>query len=454
MNKTKPKLLVLSHISELAGGAEMSMLEVMDIWARDHGVQPEFIIRKPVGSLGPALEKRGWRYHALPYTFWSEGTPPQAAEQKHKAASQNTQAVLEIEKIIQAAKPDVVLTNSVVCPWAALAAYYQRVPHVWFIREYGDLDHGRVFELGREQTFQDVDLLSQLVITNSETLATHVSQYVPADKVTTLYHPFDTDAMQAAAAQSVPTPFKSKDSLKLVIIGGIAESKGHQEVIQAVGELNQKGYDTEFCVIGRGDPAFINTLHELMKKYKIADKVHFAGFQKNPLALAAHADVGIMSSRMEAFGRVTFEYMVLGKPVVGVGAGGTPEMVKDGSNGYLYKYRDTASLVAALMHYAKDRSLVAKHGQNSITHAKSMMNGKHTVASLYKKVEKVMGMNRNELPRPFHFSHAWLSYPQVADEYIKNLGAVSAKKLLARQAKARVRHVGSNLKAKYRRMKG
>jgi len=454
MIKSKPKILVLSHISELAGGAEMSLLEVMDIWVREHGVQPEFIIRKPIGSLAPALDKRGWKYHALPYTFWSEGQLPETPEQKHKAASQNTQAVLEIEKIIQASQPDMVLTNSIVCPWAALAAYYQQVPHTWFIREFGDLDHGRVFEIGQEQTFQDVDLLSQLVITNSEALAKHASQYMPADKVTTLYHPFDVDAMRAKAAQSVPSPFKSKDSLKLVIIGGIAETKGHQEVIQAVGELNKKGYDTEFCVIGRGDPAFIDMLHGLMKKYKIEDKVHFAGFQKNPLALAAHADVGVMSSRMEAFGRVTFEYMALGKPVVGVGSGGTLEMVKDGSNGYLYKYRDTDSLLAGLMHYAKDPSLVAKHGQNSIAHATAMMSGKHTIDALYKRAEKVMSTDRATLPRPLHFSHTWLTYPQVADAYIRDLGAVSAKKLVTRQAKARVRYYGSNLKAQYRKLKG
>lgn len=153
----KIKILVLSHISELLGGAERSMVDVFDYWAARYNIEPEFIVREPVKSLGPALDKRGWKYHALNYTFWSDGRPPVHPQQILHNAAQNARAVQAIEEIIAKSKPDVVMTNSIVCPWAALAAQNARVPHVWFAREYGDLDHGRVFEIGREKTWQDID---------------------------------------------------------------------------------------------------------------------------------------------------------------------------------------------------------------------------------------------------------------------------------------------------------
>ncbi len=98
------------------------------------------------------------------------------------------------------------------------------------------------------------------------------------------------------------------------------------------------GHNLELCVIGKsaevdGD----NSLLDTIKKYDIEDKVHLLGQQSNPLSILKHADVGVMASQQEAFGRVTFEYMFSGKAVVGANSGATPEMIEEGVNGYLYE---------------------------------------------------------------------------------------------------------------------
>src|SRR5680860_180215 len=186
----KIKILVLSHISDLKGGAEMSMLDTFDYWSEHYNIEPEFIMRQPARALADALNDRGWKYYALNYTFWSDAVPPVKSYDIFRSALNNSKAIFDIEEIIKTSKPDLVMTNSIVAPWAAVAASFQKVPHAWFVREYGDLDHGRVFEIGRESTFEDVSTLSDLVITNSITLANHVKQYVDDKKVTTLYTPF------------------------------------------------------------------------------------------------------------------------------------------------------------------------------------------------------------------------------------------------------------------------
>jgi glycosyltransferase involved in cell wall biosynthesis len=53
------------------------------------------------------------------------------------------------------------------------------------------------------------------------------------------------------------------------------------------------------------------------------------------------ADVVLMCSRWEAFGRATVEAMLAGKPVIGTAnSGGTAELIQDGITGLLYKAGD------------------------------------------------------------------------------------------------------------------
>src|SRR3990167_160653 len=181
------KVLVLSHTSDLLGGAERSMLDVFDNWVAKYNIKPEFILREPLGMLVGEMKKRGWKYYPVKYTFWSWPNLPTKREDIFIHSVQNSQAVEEIEAIIGRTKPDLVITNTVISPWAAIAAHFKQVPHVWFVREYGDLDHDRSFEIDHDQVFTDIGNLSNLVVANSETMARHIEQYVDKRKVTTLY---------------------------------------------------------------------------------------------------------------------------------------------------------------------------------------------------------------------------------------------------------------------------
>ena len=50
------------------------------------------------------------------------------------------------------------------------------------------------------------------------------------------------------------------------------------------------------------------------------------------------ADVILVCSQWEAFGRITVEAMLTGKAVIASANGGTTELIKDGENGLLYTY--------------------------------------------------------------------------------------------------------------------
>jgi len=437
----KLKILVLSHISDLVGGAEMSLLDTFDFWDKNYNIEPVFILRQPVKALASAITERGWNYYDLKYTFWSDAIPPQKAQDVFHDAVDNMRAIESIEEIIKNEDPDLVMTNSVVCPWAAIASLYQRKPHVWFIREYGDLDHGRVFEIGREQTFADVDITSDLVVTNSLTLADHIKKYVDKKKVTTLYTPFKVDLMRKKMAEVVKSPYSSSKSIKLVMTGTIAESKGQQEAIEAVGIVNQAGFNVEICLIGGNGPAdFMSKLNNLIDKYNIDKKVHFVGHQSNPFAYIKHADIGIMASRKEAFGRVTFEYLAMGRPVIGADAGATPELVKDGYSGYLYKQGDAKSLADAIKKYAKNKKDIKKHGSNAITATKIMMSGDYGAKALFEKVQNIASKGFDKTKKVLNYSKRTMQYVIIADEAIKQTSSMSLKTVLKSKTRRKIKN--------------
>lgn len=437
------KVLILSHSSELSG-AELSMLDLFDYWVGMGEVEPHFIIRRPLRNMSKALRDRNWPYTALYYTNWSNRNPDQfrRAADIYRNALFNTKAVFEIEELITQLKPDIIMTNTIVSPWAAIAAHYQQVPHVWFVREYGDIDHRHIFEVGKENMLKDIGELSSLVVTNSKTLAKHIGQYIAPDKITPLYTPFNLENLKQKSQQKAKNPFKHKDSLRLVITGRVAPSKGQDSAAEAVGQLVKKGHNIELCIIGKpSEPDDANSLNNAINKYEISDRVHLIGHKANPLATVKYADVGLMASRGEAFGRVTFEYMSVGLPVIGANSGATPELVEDGHNGFLYQEGNREELAEKIAEYSNDRQLVEVHGSAASKRAERMMSGGFNADTLFDKVSAIVNDEEKNLRQPLYYSHRWLEYPRVAEKYIKDSGVISLKRLIYHRLRHRAKWV-------------
>jgi glycosyltransferase involved in cell wall biosynthesis len=452
------KILVLSHVSDYVGGAERSILDVIDYWKSQHkDLKVEFILRKPLGSYVNELKKRKYKYHAVDYIYWNDSNLPKDSDKERLfiTSLRNARAIKEIEQIIVKVKPDYVITNSIVAPWAAFAAYYQGIPHVWFVREYGDLDHGRDFEIGAGPTFTDIGNLSELVVSNSKTLAEYVGHYIDSRKIVTLYNPFNLDDLRNRANEIIENPFVSNDSLKLVLTsGGITPSKGHLDSVKAVGTLVRKGYDIELVFVGRDGPKdFMSQLKNEIDSYGIKNRVHFVGYQKNPLAYVKKADVGIMASNKEAFGRVTFEYMAIGTPVVGANSGATPEIVDDKVSGLLYKVGDVNDLAKKIEIYANNKNLIKKHGEEAIKKTQIMMSGKNNPGYLYDQIIKMLDKKLQKTV-VINYTHRWLDYPAIAYDYINSMNEMSISRLIYKKMRQRAKKVYIVIRGLYAKVAG
>ncbi|WFR65939.1 hypothetical protein P9139_12515 [Curtobacterium flaccumfaciens] len=167
------------------GGAERSLLRFVEDWqAIDPSMTPTFITKAPRGKFIEALDERGWSYDALRFRGWALPSPqPAPAAERAAFATVDYAAVNAIIRRYERARPDLVVTNTLVAPWASFAAAVLGIPQAWFVREYGDLDHGLQFQTGRAGVLGDIGLMAGAVVTNSEAMRAHLAQYIPADKL-------------------------------------------------------------------------------------------------------------------------------------------------------------------------------------------------------------------------------------------------------------------------------
>ncbi len=363
------------------GGAERSMIKLVEDWiASDPDFTPFFITKAPHGQFVVALEQRGWKYASFRYRGWAISLKnPNPAELAYYARDDYA-ATAEIVRVMSRRRPDLVVTNTVVAPWGAFAAKALGLPHAWFVREYGDLDHGLHYQHGRDETFEDIGLLSEAVFANSRAIRKHISTWIPESKLHVTYPQLDIPDLPARAAEPpTVTPFPQADpGLKITVVGRLAPSKGQWRAVEALGLLKERGIVASVCFVG----AKMEADHDLKllrraRELGVEDRLAFAGEQSNPFPYVAAADVCITPSDNEAFGRTTLEYLTLGKPVLATRAGGSTELVVPGTNGYLFDGDDVATLADQLMRYAENPELVAEHSRAAAQSAAETQGGEH-----------------------------------------------------------------------------
>lgn len=129
----------------------------------------------------------------------------------------------------------------------------------------------------------------------------------------TIYNGFNIDAIQEKAKEISPIEIE-RDKFYFISIGRLCKQKGQWHLLKAFCEVVEKHPESRLILCGEG--AYSPMLQQMTQQLGIPDKVTFAGFQKNPFAIAAKCDVFVFTSLYEGFGNVMIESMACGLPII------------------------------------------------------------------------------------------------------------------------------------------
>lgn len=435
------RVYFVSHSAapEHLGGAELSLLHLMDSWRRlDPALEPTLVAPSRRAALVAEAERRGYTTFVTPYEGWAlfadPAGRPEAALRTHRDFASTRRLIARMSD----ERPALVVTNTIVAPWGAYAAAALGIPHVWFVREFGLPEHGFRFPVGRDAALADIGMLSTRVIANSEAVRDALAHSIPPEKLAVAYPGIDVAAVRELA-QAAPTvdPFPLPDAaLRLVVVGRLTRAKGQWRVLEALGILRARGIRVAACFVG----AVVESDAEHLLRHRAAalgvgDAITFVGERSNPFPYVAAADVGINPSAHEAFGRTTLEYLLLDRPVIATHAGGSAEIVSP-DVGVLVDPDDLDALTDALATYALDPALRARHG------AAARARGEALAGST--TVEDLIGLLVEASRTPGH------RLPQTVVGWLDVPGLFASTPSVALRRAVSFRHFGRRLRAALR----
>jgi glycosyltransferase involved in cell wall biosynthesis len=321
-----------------------------------------------------------------PYRWWMSLLPARAGRTKNLLALIDPRRSQRLAALIRNAQADVVVTNTIAIGAPAIAARRARVPNIWYVREYGRDDHSLEFDIGSRLAYRLINRLSAAVVVNSGTLRAHLQEH-GVDKA-------EVVAYAIEVPEGVVRPRPSKPTLQLALVGTVTPGKGQEDAVRAVARVVEAGTDVQLAFVGPAQTQFRNSIAELASDLGVRDRIRFTGFVEGPFAEIAEADVCLVCSRREAFGRSTIEAMKCARPVIGAASGATAELVQHEVTGLLYRPGDVAELAAAIVRLDRDRELLARLGERAHEWSRARFNLARYGEDLERVVSTVLASSR------------------------------------------------------------
>lgn len=348
-------LYILS--STVFGGATLSFLSLIK-GLKPLGVQPFVVIPNRDPELERALNDLHVEYFIVPIVF---ACYPHIDNWKSllkspwtflKMVGCNLVAVSRMKRIINQKSINLVHTNVGPVYAGHYVAKLCKIPHVWHVREYGDLDFKFLYfpskSFFRKILAKDISICITYDLLRYNQLGSKKNAFVVYNGV---------------RKKSLGNSLVEKGKYFLCA-SRISPEKGIDSVIRVFAAFIKENADYKLIVLGKGTDEYEDKLKMLASELDLNDKVIFKGFRQDVFEFMKKAKALIVASPSEGFGRMTAEACFAGCLVIGRNTAGTKEIL-DRTGGLLFN--NSAELLlqmknAALMNDA-DYESITRHAQ-------------------------------------------------------------------------------------------
>jgi glycosyltransferase involved in cell wall biosynthesis len=300
-------------------------------------------------------------------------------------------------------KPDLVHLNSSTLAASARAAWREKIPIVWHIRE--PIANGYV-GLRRQWLTNHIEHDSTRIISISDFDA---SRLKPSNKIRVIHNfvDFNTFDKNIPAAEARKKLNLSPAQNVVVMLGGVAYPKGTLVFAQALPLVRKKVPNTKFLVAGQppavGDTSRIKSLAKFILRTDDYDRqvmkaasdsiasghIRFIGQRTDIPQVLAACDVLCFPSVVPHFARPIIEAGAMAKPVVASRLGGPLELVNDGVTGILTPPSDPAALADSIIALLTDPAKAKAMGEAGYLLAKEKFNAEINAKKTFEVYDEI-----------------------------------------------------------------
>jgi len=190
-----------------------------------------------------------------------------------------------------------------------------------------------------------------------------------------------------AAAEEVARGRELRRRDRLLYVGRLAPSKGIDHLIGALAFVRAHGLDVSLQVVGGGE--LLPRLKRTARSLGVEEVVSFSG--ELPFEALVHAYLEatalVLPSvvRIEAFGIVQLEALVLGTPVIASDLSGVREVVERSGGGYLFEHGNWRALAETITHAFSNREETRRRAEAG----KAYVRANYTWRSVTDEIERL-----------------------------------------------------------------
>lgn len=247
----------------------------------------------------------------------------------------------------------------------ALPAFFLKVPVIW--HKHQIITKSYFSYLATQVRFFSGFVAKIICVSKASEMSLEKAGVVK-NKLITVHNGMEIPAINRARRGAL---VRKKYGLKGVFTAGtlgyFRRNKGLDMLVNAAAKVNEVNPNIKFLIAGKAEPSDMKYEQELRQAVKdkgLEKTVIFTGFQKK-FEFLPGLDMFILPSDNEPFALSVLESLGAGVPVLAFDSGGTPEVVKDGFNGYIVRAMNADSLSRAILLAYDNRAKLKKMGQNA-----------------------------------------------------------------------------------------
>jgi glycosyltransferase involved in cell wall biosynthesis len=187
-----------------------------------------------------------------------------------------------------------------------------------------------------------------------------IREGVEPDRIVVVRNGVDLAELDRIAAEPPDAPAPDPDAV--VCIANMHHPvKGQGDLLVAMHEVVRERSGAHLVLVGDGvrRPA----LERQARQLGIASRCHFVGHRRDGAAILARAALSVSASYAEGISNAILEAMAMRLPVVATAVGGSPELVREGHNGFLVPPGAPAALARRILDLLRDASLRRRMGE-------------------------------------------------------------------------------------------